>query len=184
MNTELQHRPTGRHCRTCEHPQRSEIEAALLSGEVLISSVSSEHGLSIAGLRRHLRAHVVVHDETIHDLGLEPVDVIVRMSRLADRLEDAAQRAEERNDVNGLVRATDALRRIDRDLMLIAGVRHETVPLALAKMRAQNVAVARLLRRVPEMVEPLAIELERIDHRALADGIREQFSETNKEITS
>lgn len=44
-------------CRVCGHPQRAEIERALVNGETY-EKIAEKYGLSIAGVQRHFKSHV------------------------------------------------------------------------------------------------------------------------------
>ncbi len=156
---------------TCEHPHRSAIETALLTGDTLISTVSSEYGPSIAALRRHRDRHMTPSADDIRDAGLESQDIIARLVRLSDRLEDAAALAEATGRISDLVRATDGIRRVDRDLLELTGVRHEEVAARLDLGNAVVKAVGRAARRHPEVLQAVVTELERFDELAIADEL-------------
>ena len=156
---------------TCEHPHRSAIETALLTGDTLISTVSSEYGPSIAALRRHRDRHMTPSADDIRDAGLESQDIIARLVRLSHRLEDAAALAEATGRISDLVRATDGIRRVDRDLLELTGVRHEEVAARLDLGNAVVKAVGRAARRPPEVLQAVVTELERFDELAIADEL-------------
>lgn len=173
----VQARPVGRPCSTCSHPRRTEIETDLLSG-ALVSRVSSEFGgLSIAGLRRHRDRHMTTTAAQLYAAGLDPVDLVVRLAEIAERLHDAAEAAEQAGRVADMVRASDGQRRAIQSL-LDHGVKHEE-PLAMAEAyRVVARAVFVAARTNPEVAEAVAAVLDRADQPQHARDLREQFSET------
>lgn len=177
-------RPVGRPCVSCDHPRRSALEAALLSRDIMISSISSEFGVSIAALRRHRDHHMSASEADVRDAGLEPQDIVQRLVRLSERLEDAATLAESKGRITELVRATDALRRIERDLLELTGVTTRDMQEKLDTGWAITRAVVMLSRHRPDLAEAVAAELDRTDRRAFADEFRELATEHRKALTA
>jgi len=175
--TELQPRNVGRPCATCEHSRRAAIEADMLSGDRIISSVSSEYGISIAALRRHRAQHMSWTADDIRQAGLDPVDLVVRLGEIAERLQDAAEAAEEAGRVSDMVRASDGQRRAIQTL-LDQGVKSEDLVARLDRSWAYLRAVARLARRDAVVGEAVAAELEAAGRVRDAQALRELFPET------
>ncbi len=177
-------RPVGRPCASCDHPERSALEAALLSGDFLISSISSEFSVSIAALRRHRDNHMISSADDVRDAGLEPQDMVARLVRLAERLEDAAALAESKGRITELVRATDGIRRIERDLHDLTGITHRDMQERLETGWSVTRAVVMLSRHRPDLAEAVAHELDRTDRRAIADDLRSLINEPRKGLTA
>lgn len=183
-DTEFSARPVGRPCVTCESHHRSDIENSLLSGDFLISSISSEYGVSIAALRRHRDNHMIATEADVRDAGLEPQELVGRLVRLAERLEDAAALAESKGRILELVRATDGIRRIERDLHELTGITSQDMRDRLHTGWSVTRAVVMLSRRRPDLAEAVAVELDHTDRRAIADDLRSLITEPRKGLTA
>lgn len=168
---EKPHPRVGRPCSTCSHPERSEIENLLLSRDATISTLSSDFGISIASLRRHLRHHIALSADEIADAGLSGVEIITRLADAAERLQDAADAAEERGRTADMVRALDAQRRVLLSLFDL-GVQHEDVPLLLERSRSLSFAVVRASKADPALGECIALELDAYGHTTDANALR------------
>ena len=48
----------GRHCSICTHPERTQIESALLGGTMSFRSISARYGMSKTSVARHVAEHM------------------------------------------------------------------------------------------------------------------------------
>jgi hypothetical protein len=58
-------------CRACSHPDRTEIDVALLSGTVL-RKVAARYGLNLTSLYRHAKNHARQPQQTFCSAGIQP----------------------------------------------------------------------------------------------------------------
>lgn len=175
---ELQAKPVGRPCATCTHPGRADIEAALLSGDLPISAISSEYAVSIAALRRHRDAHLLADEDDLRALGLEPRDLVSRLVSLRERLEDALALAETQQRVADMVRAADGIRRVERDLATITGITEDEYQNRARLGWAVTRATYRVAAKHPELAALITAQLAGDDQLALAQDLASIYSPT------
>lgn len=150
----------------------------MLAGERTISTVASEFGLSIAGLRRHMTRHVRTNAAEVS--GLAPVEIASRMLDLAGRLEEAFEDAEERRSAADIARVGTVLDRVYRGL-LDRGVRVELVE-RNAELEFDLKILTTAMRAYPELAATVAEKYEAADYLSAAERVRSLFPETKKEL--
>jgi hypothetical protein len=176
--SDIETRPLGRPCKSCEHSRRADLEADLLSGEHAISRLSTEYELTISSIRRHLNQHMQVTAEQARQAGLGAADIASRMLDLAGRLEDLFEDAEERRSPTDAARVGTVLGRLYLGLM-DRGV----VPDLVEKNRALEFDVKILttaMRAYPELAATVADNYEAADYLSAADRVRTLFPETKE----
>lgn len=88
-------------CRTCAHPQRAEIDSAILTGEKLTRAFASRYGLPRQTIQEHhRRGHCKVPEDVKRQTAVE------RAHWLVDALQDLLKLAinNDRGDVSNLSR--------------------------------------------------------------------------------
>lgn len=90
-------------CRTCRHPKRARIDAALLGGES-IRAVMGRYGLSMGSVARHRRDHLAASRAEVlvgveREAGVrEPADLVPEACRLLDSARSVLQAATDDDD--------------------------------------------------------------------------------------
>lgn len=171
-------RPMGRPCSTCAHPQRQQIEAALLDGEP-VSTISATHGLSRQSIRRH-RAHHLVLESGWSGAALDGATAAAKLHATALRLADLADQAEDAGKIGDAVRALQAQAKV---LTLIATDQPLDVVTDLNKLGS---AVAQLIWADPTLGHRLVAELNQFDASAELHGafvrVTERAEQRMKEL--
>ena len=180
---EIETRTVGRPCLTCASPQRAEIEEALTSGESLMS-VSSTYGLDRNGLRRHRENHLHWSPELARQAGQTPSTILVRLVELEQNLREAGMEAGDANRRTEQARLADSQVRVLTTMAALAGPNAETIAAEIQYQRIQLGALWRLTRKHPALAERLAAELDSLDQPVIAQQVRTQFLETNRELKS
>jgi hypothetical protein len=109
-----------RTCSICTHPQRGEIDAALVEGEPY-RKIAERWGVSSAALSRHLRTHLVAllagRDEVAADNLLGQVRDLRRQAQaIKDRAEREGELDTALKGIRELVRIVELLAKLRGDL--------------------------------------------------------------------
>lgn len=89
----------GRYCRACFHPDRAEIDAALVEHAAGYARLAARFGLSYGGIRRHERdhlAHAFQDAQELHSM----IDTQALIAKL-EELDDAVHRVLSRGESGG-----------------------------------------------------------------------------------
>jgi hypothetical protein len=108
-----------RACTVCGHPERPEIDAALIAGDAY-RDIARQYGVSKDALARHLLAHL--GPQTAEVNRAKQRDILAEVERMLARLDRALERAEASGD--------------DRLLLLALRENRPTLEL-LAKLRGE-----------------------------------------------
>lgn len=181
--TELQTRPVGRPCQTCADSRRAEIEEAMVSGDSL-SRISRNFGIERSALDRHRSRHLAWTAELAKDAGLTPESVVDHLLSIAVRLTDDAIAAWESGTDEQHRKAELAASRAWSVVGAVSGNNAQALASTVEHQRVQIKAMAALMHRHPQVLDAYTRELERQDAPLVAEAIRKQFPETNKEIES
>lgn len=157
----------GRHCETCQHPDRQEVEAAIIAGGSF-RDVAGQFGRSKTSLQRHAATHIpeilskarAVRERVTGDVLLDRLEELTTETR--EILADA--RAGEAHEV-----ALKAINRLERQLELQARLLGElrdgaTVNLVLSpEWTRVRTALLGALRPFPEAARAVAGALGGLD---------------------
>ena len=104
----------GQRCKTCDHPERFEIDKALVVGTSSIAAVAREFGVSESNLWRHKtncvgRTLAAAEQAAEVNRGRDLRAELLKLSRRAERLADLA---EQKNNLNAAVSAVRELGRL------------------------------------------------------------------------
>ncbi|MFE1663304.1 hypothetical protein [Microbacterium sp. P02] len=179
---EQEYRTAGRPCATCAHPHRADIERTISTGDTTISAIAVEWSLSPSGLRRHRDRHMVMDASEIRAAGLDPVDYLLTLSGVVERLQEAMDDAEGRGDTAAVLKIADPLRRAAGTLVQY-GVKNEDTVLRLELERDLRRVLGRLASRSPDAAKLIAAELDRLDRPVDARELRSLIHTTRGALT-
>lgn len=190
MNTTTAAAPArrGRRCEVCAlQPQlRLVVETALADGTSFSRIARNNGAPSRDSLRRHVaQGHLpaALQDRAERAQGLDLTTIVSRISDVAQRARRTALEAAEAGDRAGVLRAGDGELRALTALQG-AGIDDERQAALLAMRGAVAKAAYSLAQTSPELAEMIAIELENDGHHDLADELRPQIPETNREVSA
>ena len=107
-----------RECTICKHPQRTEIDAALVNGD-MYRGVSRRFDCSEDALRRHKAEHVPAHMAQAHD-----AQDVANADSLLDQVRDLQRKAlgilDKAENAGDLRAATSAIREARECIVLLA----------------------------------------------------------------
>lgn len=103
---------SGRLCTVCQHPEREEVEATLLTGESL-RRIAAQFGLAPTSLRRHVDKHLSARlraqlDDAGGIDGMTLGSALAKLGEVAADLDTIRLDAMERGDTLNAVRASTA----------------------------------------------------------------------------
>lgn len=169
MTQENTRRSVGRPCSVCSHAGRWEIDAELISG-ASVTQIARRFGISTDSAYRHLRSHVApaARDALLGPGSLPAADLAQRVLDVADAARDLRITAV----TSG--RRGDALKAMGSELKALGtlserlGVTDSDVLAELNQLSTLVTALARLMRRSPDVGAALALELRDDGHLDLA----------------
>lgn len=176
-------RTAGRPCSVCSHPEREQIEAAIIAGTTF-RAISRAHGLGgHDAIRRHTANHLSPEvQQALNATGSPAASLFTeRLAEIADDLRDAREQAAERGDASTLARVASAEARVILATTERFGVDAESLAAEVARGHAVFRALVFAAKHNPAAGRLISQGLRYYDAATDADELDRQLTE--REIT-
>jgi hypothetical protein len=166
--------------------QRTALESALAAGTSISSIARQPWTPGRDSIRGHIAAgHLPqqLQDAVERQYGLDSSSIAARVVDAAQRARETALDALENNNHTIVLRAGDAEVRALSMLSAMGETSEQEIQLR-TMFRDVATAVIRVARRDPATAEIIAVELDRMHRPAIADDIRDQFPDSENEVSA
>ncbi|GAA3743923.1 hypothetical protein GCM10022239_19190 [Leifsonia bigeumensis] len=183
----IQSTASGRRCTVCSHPQRSQIEAALIATSRNLAQVSRDHAVSEDALRRHWNTHTAPGVRQAMEQstdGLSALTIAARMVDLVHAAGDIRRRSIEAGKDSQALRAIEVERATLASVADRLGIPSTAALDEVTMMQSIAVVMAQLARTDPETGERIAAQFQVTGRPDIAADLRTLLQESREALTA